>query len=95
MNINGFYIISNCSMHSYGSFTINIHILGTESRANTEKPGIQKTTLTNNYVQQNTRWAEHVVGIGERRGANRVLMDNPKQRFHLEDLRVAGNILLK
>jgi hypothetical protein len=82
-------------MHSYGSFTINIHILGKESRANTEKPGIQNTILTNNYVQQNTRWAEHVERIGEKRGAYRVLMGNPKQRGHLEDLRVDGNIILK
>jgi hypothetical protein len=79
-------------MHSYGSFTINILILGKESRANTEKPGIPNTTLTNNYMQQNTRWAEHVVRFGERRGGFRVLMGNPKQRSHLEDLRVHGNL---
>jgi len=76
-------------MHSYGSFTINIHILDKESRANTEKPGTPNKTLTNKYEQQN------VVRIGERRGAYRVLMGNPKQRGHLEDLRVDGNIILK
>jgi len=57
----GFDIMSNSLMHSYGSFTINIHILGKESRANTEKPGTSNKTLTHNYVQQNARWAEHVV----------------------------------
>jgi len=82
-------------MHSYGSFTINIHILGKVSRANTENPGTPSKTLTNNYVQQNARWAEHVVRIGERRGVYRVLMGNPKQGGHLEDLRVDGNITLK
>jgi hypothetical protein len=82
-------------VHFYGSFAINIHILGKESRANIEKPDIQNTTLTNNYVQQNTRWAKHVVRIGERRGAYRILMGNPKQRGHLEELRVDGNIILK
>jgi hypothetical protein len=77
------------------SFTINIHILGTENSANTEKPSIPNTTPTIKYVQQNTRWAEHVVRIRERRGAYRVLMGNPKQWEHLEDLRVDGNIILK
>jgi hypothetical protein len=82
-------------MHSYGSFTVNIHILGKQSRAYTENPGIPNTPLTINYVQQNTKWTEHVVRIGERRGAYMVLMGNPKQRGHLEDLRVDGNIILK
>jgi hypothetical protein len=77
------------------SFTINIHILGKENRANTEKPGIPNTTPTINYVQQNTRWTEHVICIGERKGAYRVLMGNPKQWGHLEDLRVDRNIILK
>jgi len=82
-------------MDSYGPFTINIHILGKESRANTEKRGIQNTNLTNNYAQQNTRWVEHVVRIGERKGAYKVLMGNPKQRGHFEDVRVEGNKILK
>jgi len=47
----GFAIISNSSMHTYRSFTINIHILGKESRENTEKPGTPNKTLTKNYVQ--------------------------------------------
>jgi hypothetical protein len=82
-------------MRSCTSFTININILGTESTINTEEPDIPNTTPTNNYFQQNTRWAEQVVRIGERRGAYRVSMGNPKQRDHLEDLRVDGNKILK
>jgi len=82
-------------MHSYWSFTISIHILGKESRAYTEKPGIPNTKLKINYVQQSTRRTEHVVWIGKRRGAYRVLMGKPKQRGYLEDLRVDGNKILK
>jgi len=35
-----------------------------------------------------TRWAVHVARMGERRGANRVLVGNLRERDHLEDLGV-------
>jgi hypothetical protein len=41
------------------------------------------------------RWAGHVARIGEGGGVNRVLVGKPEGRYHLEDLGVGGNIILK
>jgi hypothetical protein len=33
--------------------------------------------------------------MGERRGAYRILVGKPEEKFHLEDLRLDGRIILK
>jgi hypothetical protein len=59
----GFDIISSCLMHSRGSFAINIHIIGKESRANTEKPGIPNTTTCSRTRDGLSKW--YASGRGE------------------------------
>jgi hypothetical protein len=39
------------------------------------------------------RWARHVAFIGQKRNASNILVENPKERDHLEDLDVDGRIL--
>ena len=41
------------------------------------------------------RWAVHVAGVGEGRGAYRVLGGRPDGRRPLQDLAVDGKIILK
>jgi hypothetical protein len=41
------------------------------------------------------RWAGHVAPIGDRRGASRILMWNPRVRDHLEDPCIDGSIILR
>jgi hypothetical protein len=41
------------------------------------------------------RWAVHVAGVGEGRGAYRVLVGRPDGRRPLQDLAVDGKIILK
>jgi hypothetical protein len=40
-------------------------------------------------------WAGHVVSVGERRNAFRVLMSNTEGKAFLEDLNLDGKIILK
>jgi hypothetical protein len=46
-------------------------------------------------IKSRMRWVGHVAHMGDRRGAVRVLVGKPKERDHLEDLRVDGSITLK
>jgi hypothetical protein len=41
------------------------------------------------------KWKEHVVCMGNRRGAYRVLVGKPEGKNHLEDPDVDGRIILK
>ena len=41
------------------------------------------------------RWAGHVAHMGERRGTYRVLVGNPRERDHSENLGIDGRIVLK
>jgi hypothetical protein len=41
------------------------------------------------------RLAGHVAGVGERRGAYRVLVGNLRERDHLKDPGAGGRIILK
>jgi hypothetical protein len=41
------------------------------------------------------RWARHVASVGERRGAYRVLVEQPEGKNHLEDSGVDGMIILR
>ena len=40
-------------------------------------------------------WMGHVARKGDRRGVYRVLVGNPKERNHLEDLGLDGRMILK
>ena len=40
-------------------------------------------------------WEGHAAGMGEKRGANRVLVGNLRQIEHLEDSGVDGRIILR
>jgi len=41
------------------------------------------------------RWAEHVAGLGERRGVYRALVGKPEERDLLEDPSIDGRIMLR
>ena len=41
------------------------------------------------------RWLDHVAGLGESRGAYRVLVGNLREKYHLEDPAVYERIILK
>ena len=41
------------------------------------------------------RWIGHVAHMGDREGANRVLVGRPKGKNHLEDLGIDGRIVSK
>jgi hypothetical protein len=41
------------------------------------------------------KWKEHVVCVGNRRGAYRVLVGKPEGKNHLEDPGIEGRIILK
>ena len=46
-------------------------------------------------MKQKTKWMEHVVRVGERRGAYRVLVRKSEKWNPLEDLRIFGRIIFK
>jgi hypothetical protein len=41
------------------------------------------------------RWAEQVARLGEVRNAHKILVGNPEERHHFQDLGVDGRLLLE
>ena len=46
-------------------------------------------------ISRRTKWAEHVIRMGEKRDVYRVLLGNLRERDHLEDPGVDGRIILR
>ena len=46
-------------------------------------------------IKRRMRWAGHVAGMGERRGAERFWLGHRRVRGHLEDADVDGRVILR